>query len=169
MKVRNIILFAICFIAVALVCMFFGALVKHNSEMARIERIPNLALATIDGEVLSLSELTSGQKTAILFFSPDCEFCKKEIDGIIAERNTLSCIQWVFVTISSYEDLSSFLTKFQLNIIPGAKICIEEYPELHMALGVTSPPSLFIYDTNGKLEHYRRGAVSIKTILEWLR
>jgi len=155
--------------AVALGTLFTVALVKHNAELDKIESIPNINLTTIDGEGFCLSENTQCRHTAILFFSTDCEFCRKEIEGIINARETLSGVNWIFVTISVFEELDSFMHEYPLFKIENAKICIEEYPELHMALDVSSPPSLFIYDSNGHIEYYKRGAVSINTILEWLK
>lgn len=152
----------------ALGIMFFLALKKHNTAIAGIKHIPEILLTTIDGDVFNLSELQSKRKTAILFFSTDCEYCRKEIEGIIAAKDSFSGTEWVFVTISSHDDLKSFLLEYPLDSIPGAKVCIEDFPELYIALDVTAPPSIFIYDVNGDIEYYKRGAVSIQTILEWL-
>ena len=104
-----------------------------------------------------------------MFFSPDCEFCRQELKGIIDNRKSFRNVDWVFVTLSPQEELEEFLLEYPLQSVPEARICIEEWPELFGALDVTAPPSIFIYDAEGLLEHYKRGAVSIKTILEWLK
>lgn len=169
MKPKHIILFPIVIIAIALSILFAFALKKHNYELNKIELLPDISLTTIDGEEFSLTASRSERKTAILFFSTDCEFCRKEIKGIIAAKETFLGIDWVFVTISSKEDVDAFLIECPLDIIDGAKVCIEESPDFLFALNITSPPSLFIYDVNGRLENYSRGAISIQTILEWLK
>ena len=169
MKPKHIILGVICVIAVALGIMFYFALERHNTAMAEIKHIPEILLTTIDGEDFYLAEVKPERKTVILFFSPDCEYCRKEIEGIISEKGVFDGIDWVFVTISPLDDLKSFLLEYPLDSLPGAKVCIEDFPELYIALDVTAPPSIFIYDANGDIEYYKRGAVSIKTILEWLK
>lgn len=153
----------------ALVVLFAIALKKHNKELAKIERIPEVALTTINGEEVLLAESKPGWRTAILFFSHDCEFCRKEIEGIIVFKDTFLNTNWIFVTMSPREELDYFLMEFPLENIDGAKVCVENFPELAMALHVTSPPSLFIYNSDGYIEHYKRGVVSIRTILEWLK
>lgn len=169
MKSRHILLAAICVIAMALGGLFAVALRKHNAERTKIERIPEIILTTIDGEEFSLAEMNPGRKVAILFFSPDCEFCRKEVEGIIASKDSFVGVEWVFVTIAPHEELDIFLQEYPLNAIEDTKICIEEFPELFLALDVTAPPSIFIYNSDGHIEHYKRGAVSIRTILEWLK
>lgn len=62
----------------ALGALFFFALKKHNAEMGNIRNLPEMTLVTIDGHEFQLSETRSGRKTAIMFFSPDCEFCRQE-------------------------------------------------------------------------------------------
>ena len=148
--------------------MFFLALRKHHAEVAKIEKIPNITLTTIEGTEIAIAEPTNTRKKAILFFSPDCEFCRKEIEGIISSRDSFQGISWLFITLSSCEELDLFLTQYSLSEMNNANICILKSPEILLALDITSPPSLFIYGLTGELEHYKRGAVSIKTILEWL-
>ncbi len=169
MKTRHIILCAICVAAVALVTLFLCVLKKHNDEIIKIEKIPDICLITIEGKEISLTELNPERKTAIMFFSHDCEFCRKEVEGIIANRDSFDGITWVFVTLSPREELDLFLHEYPLDLIPEAKVCIEDWPDLFIALDVTAPPSLFIYDSEGNLENHKRGAVSINTILEWLK
>lgn len=152
-----------------LVSLFLYALQKHNVESKKIQIMPQIDLYAIDGEKFSLRNLKPLKNTAILFFSPDCEFCQKEINDILANASSLTGIIWIFVTLSSREDLEEFLRVCPIGSIPNARICIEECPQLFTELDVTAPPSLFIYNTDGKLEHHKYGAVSIKTILEWLK
>lgn len=168
MKAKHIILYVICIAAVALGFYFFKALMKHNEKAEKIERIPEITLVTIDGVEFPLAERKRGRRAALLFFSPDCEYCRKEIEGIVANRDSFEKTDWVFITLAPEGDLHEFLLEYPLESVPGAKVVREEWPELFLALDVTAPPTLFIYDSDGRLEHFSRGAVSIKTILEWL-
>lgn len=169
MLYKRILFLVICLMGMTLGFMFIFALRKHNLESAKIERIPNMRFTSIEGNKISLAEQKNWRKKAILFFSPDCEFCRKEIEEIIASQDSFSGIRWLFMTISSREELDFFLEEYPLSEMNGSEICIVESPEILLALDVKSPPSLFIYNSDGHLEHSKHGAVSIKTILEWLK
>lgn len=169
MKLKYIILFALLLAGGVLLTLFFSALHEHRDKVAKIEHIPDVTLVTIDGDTFSLQSQKPSRKTAIMFFSPDCEFCMKELEGIVNARNDFSGIDWVFVTLAQREELDSFLQYYPLETIPGARICIEDKPELLMALDISAPPALFVYNADGYLEQCQRGAVSIQTIIEWLR
>lgn len=122
MKPRYFILVAVGSVAVALGVLFATALKKHNNGLAKIERIPDITLTTIDGEDFSVVGLNPEHKTAILFFSPDCEFCRKELEGVVFYKDSFADIDWVFVTFLPREDLDEFLLEYPLYAIPGAKI-----------------------------------------------
>lgn len=166
---RKIILCAIFAVALVMGVLFFVALQKHNAKTTKIEKLPACSLVTIEAEEFSLATLKPERKTAIMFFSTDCEFCRKEIEGVIANRDLFNGIVWVFVTLSPREELDLFLSKYPLYLIPDAKVCVEEWPEVFLTFDVVAPPSIFIYDRDGNLEHYKHGAVSINTIMEWFR
>jgi len=168
MKIKHIILFVICLIAVTLLGLFFFALNKHNQSKEKISRIPSVELVDIDGETFRLPELLPERKTALLFFSHDCEFCQKEIQGILEEAAFVEGVIWVFVTPSQRDALEVFFSEFPINMIPDAKVCITESADLYASLDVSAPPAIFIYNKKGDLEFYHRGALSIKTIIEKL-
>lgn len=134
-----------------------------------MECIPSAELVTVAGDRFILDELGAVRKTALLFFSPECEYCRKEIEGIIENRSLFDGSVWVFVTMPPVEELWAFMAEYPLDAVSGSKICVDESFELYETFDITAPPSIFIYDADGRLEHYNRGAVSIKTIIEWMK
>lgn len=152
----------------ALGTLLFIEIQKRTEEKVRILQIPHINLITINDEEFSLNRIEPEGKTAILFFSVECEFCRKEIEDILLCSLSLTGVNWVFISISPQEELDIFMLDYPIGTIPNSRICIGNNQELFSLFDVTAPPSLFIYSAAGVLEHYKRGAVPIKTILEWL-
>lgn len=169
MKAKHIILCAIGIIAMVLGWLFFSELSKHRIKAENIRFIPEIELTAIDGSVVSLSKLDGVSKTAILFFSPGCEYCRKEIEGILANKDSFSLTNWVFITLAPREDVDEFMVQYPLGSIPRANVCIAEGPDLYLAMDISSPPTLFIYGADGEILHYQRGAISINVLLDWLK
>lgn len=168
MNCRKFIGIGLCCLAVALFVMFLFALYRHSARMARIKYLPQDTLVSIYGEEFRLDEVQCGSKTALMFFSHDCEFCRKEIEGIVDNAYKMLNVSWVFVTPSPVEDVNVFLGEYYLDKLPYVKICCLNTPDLFVKFDVSAPPALFIYDENGELMKYQKGAVSISEILKWL-
>lgn len=108
-------------------------------------------------------------RTALLFFHPECEYCRKELEGILARHSECRDIQWLFLTLAAAEEVETFLMEYPLESIPDAYILREDWPDNHKLFGVKGPPALFIYDENGKLMARHMGATSIKSLVQELQ
>lgn len=164
MKIRSFILAVVGASALSLIVLFFWALSKHRERASRIGHCPEFAVQCTDGSQFRPTSSNSSP-LVLMFFSPDCEFCQKEIEGIIANVREFQGVRWLFVTISEVDD---FLIDYPIDAIPNASICIDVDGSLMRTFDVTAPPAIFVYDEMGALIGFRRGAVPINTILQWL-
>lgn len=132
--------------------------------------MPEINALTVYGDSLRVNDyLNPTKRTSILFFGPDCEFCQKEIEGIIERNGECRDVQWVFITIAQPEELEPFLNEYPIESIPGAFLLREDFPEMHIRFDVSAPPALFIYDEQGNLMKMHRGATSIRAIVAELK
>ncbi len=137
--------------------------------MAPFQMMPEISVLTISGDSLKVNNvLDTTKRTAILFFGPDCEFCQKEIEGIIKRNGECRNVQWVFITFAQPEELEPFLKEYPIESIPNAFLLREDFPEMHIRFEST-PPDLFIYDEQGTLMKMHHGSSSIKTIVAELK
>ena len=110
--------------------------------------------------------LNPGMNTAIFFFSPECDACRKEINDILQFRNDFRNTQWLFITIAQYEELDRFLNQYPIHLLSGAFLLREDYPINHMLFNVSVPPALFVYDKKGKLITMHKGEILIQSIIK---
>lgn len=167
----------LCLFAVVIIGLFVWALIRYNNQnklervaLSGIENIPEMKALMSDGTSVNLNDKLNHQKrTAILFFSPDCEYCKQEIRGIISRYSECRNVQWVFFTLAQPEEIAAFLNEYHILNIPYSYIIREDWPSLYKKLNIKVPPELFIYDEKGKLIFHHKGATSINTIVEELK
>lgn len=156
--------------AVAIGGLLFWAALRRDSKLEGIAQLPEIKTLTIYGDIFEVADyLDSTKRTALLFFHPECEFCQKEVDGIIARHREMRNVQWLFITLAPTEIVEDFLMEFPLESIPDAYVLREDWPETYKQFGVKGPPALFIYDENGNLMKRHMGATSIKTIVQDLQ
>ena len=170
MKPQNIIRIVVCIAAGIMVCLILWATKRKEQKIAPYRLMPEIRALTISGDSLKVYEaLNKTKRTSILFFGPDCEFCQKEIEGILKRNGECRDVQWVFITIAQPEELKPFLNEYPIESTPNAFLLREDFPEMHIKFGVSAPPALFIYDEHGKLMKMHGGAIPIKTIVEELQ
>lgn len=170
MKPQNVIRTAVCIAAGIMVCLILWAAKRKEQKMDPYRLMPEINALTVFGDSLRVNDyLDPTKRTVIMFFHSDCEFCQKEIEGIIERNGECRDVQWVFITIAQPEELEPFLKEYPIESIPNAFLLREDFPEMHIKFDVTAPPALFIYDEHKKLMRMHRGATSIKTIVEELQ
>ena len=170
MKQRNIARIVLCLLAAVMGVLLCFALSRHNAKYASIKQLPKLKALTLYGDTLDVYEcMDTTKRTALFFFHPECEYCRKELEGILARHSECRNVQWLFITLAPAEEVETFLMEYPLESIPDAYVLREDWPDNHKLFGVKGPPALFIYDENGKLMVRHMGPTSIKTIVQELQ
>lgn len=143
---------------------------EQKKELLEIEQLAEIKALTIYGDLFSSKEVLQPEKrTALLFFHPECEYCRKELEDIIAHHKECRNVQWLFLTLASEERIQDFLLEYPLDSIADAYVLRENWPDTYVRYRVKGPPDLFIYDEHGKLMKHHKGATSIKTIVKELQ
>lgn len=167
---KNIARLTLCLLAVGMGSLLFWAASRHGSKVEGIRQLPDIKVFTIyDDNFDAADYLDSTKRTALLFFHPECEYCRKELEGIIARQKEFRNVQWLFITLAPTEIVEEFLIEYPLESIPDAYVLREDWPDTYKQFGVKGPPALFIYDENGNLMKRHMGATSIRTIVRELQ
>ncbi len=169
MKKKLVIVTVLCLAAGTLAVVFLVTLQRHNLKRARIVQLPAFEARDIEGGTFVSSSLSRYRRSAILFFSPDCEFCRTELKNIVMRGNQWEDVCWLFVTMSDKTTVEDFLMECDVEAIPNSRVVIDEKGSIISLFAVSAPPTLFIYDENLLLIHIGKGATSISTIMEWLQ
>lgn len=157
------------------ILLLFTLLFVHNKsnksiQTEKISILPDFELTSYDGNIYSLKNQKKKYRTIVLFFSPDCELCEKEINDIILNKELFKEVRWLFITQSILaNEMRNFLTLYPLSEIDNSVILLENWPKYNTMYEVSGPPAMFVYDREGKLIHSARGAVSIDVIKKWLQ
>lgn len=170
MKRKNLIRFAFYLLVIVIIGLFIIVVFKQEYSISDVRQLPVIEALTIHGDKFVSSDyLDSSKRTALLFFHPECEYCQKELEGILAQHMACNNVQWLFLTLASEDVLGGFLRDYPLEAIPDAYVIRENWPDTYVQFGVKSPPELFIYNESRKLIKRHKGFTSIKTIVQELQ
>lgn len=171
-RVRRALMWGAGVVSVAMV--LGGVLLAHrrHARLNPIRHIPDFGEAvSMPGETPfhAASELDSALRTAVLFFHPQCTYCKRELSGIVQRHAECRSVQWVFVSLAYGDELLEFLRECPLHKISHAHVIYAEGPWLWQRYSVKAPPALFLYDDTGRLFWWRRSAVPVETLVKQLQ
>lgn len=169
MNKKYVILAVLCLAAGVLVGLFLMELQQHNRRRHQVEKLPVFEAYDLTGQIITSSELPYSRRTAILFFSPDCEYCSTEMEHIATIGSHWDGVSWLFITVSDEETVQDFLLKYPVESIPDSRVLLDTRGEVFALFNVTAPPTLFVYDEKGQLILQKKGAAPISVISEWLK
>lgn len=135
----------------------------------RFPTVPPITLLKSDSTLITKDQLKKNQPVLIMFFSPECNHCQKQMEDILARMDDLKKVQIVLATYRPMEELVSFQDKYKLanyaNIQSGrdTKYFIQPFYK------VKNLPYLALYNKKGNLITTYEGNVSVDKLVEGLK
>jgi len=140
---------------------------QTESEPAykRFPTVPPLNLLKADSTTLTKENLKKDQPTIIMYFSPLCEHCQHQMEDMIQHMDELKSVQIVMATYSPMNDLSDFISKYNLPSYPNILSGRDTKYLLQPFYKIGGLPFQALYDTSGNLITTFEGNVKIDVLL----
>lgn len=138
--------------------------------LSKYQTIPSFNIYTVpDSTSFSNKNLKKNKSFIIMFFSPDCDHCQKEIKELVAYKHELKDIQILMASPSSYGAVKEFYKEYALSEMPNVKLGHDANYALGSIYQLKTFPSIFVYDHTGNLAKAFVGNIGIPAILDALK
>jgi len=132
----------------------------------RFPTLPPFHLLKLDSiTYLTKEDVKKNRKTIIMYFSPDCEHCKHEIESFLADWDKFKDIEIVMATYQPFGEMKEFNTHYRIYEHPNIKMGRDEKFFLPPFFKIKNLPYLALYDKKGNLITTFEGAQKIDTLL----
>ena len=129
--------------------------------------IPAISVNTVpDSTVYTNDNLKKNSPFILMFFSPDCEHCQKEIKELMAYKQELKDVQILMVSSAPYSDIKNFYETFGLTSMPNVRLGQDLNLKLARIYQVRTYPSMYVYDNRGTLAKAFVGNIGVQTIID---
>jgi peroxiredoxin len=130
--------------------------------------IPAFQLPDIYGNTITESSLQKNTSILFLFFNPDCELCREEMEQINLNQAAFAHYPMVFFSTLPADILTLFLD--EINFVPSSNMLflVDENEDLTNKMEVHNSPTSYIYNQQGKLIKRFAGPVKIETLIKYL-
>lgn len=134
---------------------------KRPAELMEGKEAPTFLATTTTGEKVSNDEFKGYPATVLNFVAPNCGFCKKQLPKVESVRAEYEKLGVRFVNMSqtlhetfSKEDALSAYAGIGSNLA----VAIDANNSIGRSFQVTSFPTLFVVDSNGKIVFVKMGS-----------
>ena len=142
---------------------------KKEAE-AKIQSIPQAAFVSLTGENVSLRDFDPKKPLIIVYFHPECDYCKYEAQGIVQNSAAFNNCQLVMITADdSLKRIEQFCNEYNLWEIDNFEVLLDKEKRFKKIFGKAVIPSLYIYDENQKLAKRFLGETKSEAIIAAIR
>ena len=164
MSKKKGLLLAFSLIVVGLLCYLISRIVYKSNQKtnakAAIAQIPNFSHKE--------NVLKTNIPSVFIAFHPECEHCQQEAKRINEKQKELLNINIILFTSATDSLITAFSKKYGLDTLKNVHILLDTGSEMYQKFGVQTIPSVFIYNTEGKLLKLYEGETKIEAILKVL-
>ncbi len=151
---------------------YFGYLaIQKKAEKKQIEsaiqRLPVLSFYTLNQTDFTYKN-SKDKSTLIIYFHPDCEHCQYEVKQLFLNKEQFHKTQILLISPASLTAIKQFNTDYQLDKIEPLKLLWDKDGKFDTYFGISTFPTVLIYDSNNKLRKRYKGEVKIEAILKHL-
>ncbi len=132
-----------------------------------IEQAPVFKIIRVpDSTVFESIQLKKNKPFVLMFFSPDCEHCQKETKELLAYKQELKGLQIIMVSPLSFDLIKNFYQDYGLASMQDVVVGQDANYALGSRYQLRTYPSIFVYDTKGKLAKAFVGNAGVPAILD---
>lgn len=108
----------------------------------------NQSVITIEGDTIETHSRFEGVCSALIFISPACEHCQYETQALLSDHNDKPAnLHLAFLSDVHPDSLKAFASQFHYD--STTVFLWDENGKISQQMGVTSYPTMFLYDTSG--------------------
>lgn len=128
--------------------------------------LPDFDLLLVDSVTkLNTASIPEGHPVVLLYFSPDCEHCQKETEGILKKMDSLQHVQFYFITNDSLVRLQVYNYMYKLYKYPNITLGRDYKYFFPAHFKDAAPPTMVIYDKDKMLVTIIKGEIDSSQIM----
>jgi thioredoxin-related protein len=135
----------------------------------RFPEVPPITLLKSDSGLITKEALRKNHPVILMYFSPECHHCQRQVEDILARMDDLKKVQIVLATYRPMEELIAFANKYKLQQHQNIQIGRDTKYFIQPFYRIKNLPYLALYDKKGKLITTFEGNVNVDRLIEELK
>jgi peroxiredoxin len=145
----------------------FNKIKKTQQKKEFYQTVPSFQLPDINGNIVTDASLQKYSTVLFLYFNPDCDLCREEMEQIKLHQEVFASGEIVFFAASPANTIQRFLQEIDFVPSPNMLFLSDENELLTNKMEVKISPSVYIY-RKGRLYKRFDGPVKVETLIKYL-
>jgi thiol-disulfide isomerase/thioredoxin len=149
---------------VVVLCLFFGAityqLYSDRSNLPKERTLTDVAISSLSGENIYLSELTNGKPAVINAWATWCPFCTKELADFAELQKENPDVN--VIAINRRESTQKNLEYLnEAGLVDSLTFLLDENDEFYKSIGGFAMPETIFVNSDGTIDTHKRGPMNL--------
>ena len=133
----------------------------------KYQTIPSFNIHKIpDSSSYSNKNIQKNKPFIVMFFSPDCDHCQKELKELMVNKKQFKNIPILMLSPANYGEIKKFYKDFSVSKMPNITVAHDDNMTLSKLYQLRTFPTMFVYNRMGRLVKTFISNVSIPDILQ---
>ena len=148
-------------------CMQIFSQTTNNTEFSFLQnsKIPSFSITTADSNSFSNNDLPKGKSVAIIYFRPDCYYCKAKAKFLSERMDSVQNAFFVWVSDYPVAQLHPFIDEFGLGRFSNVCVGQDSHAFLSTYFKATSTPYVAVYNNKGVFSKEFRNGTMVHNII----
>lgn len=143
---------------------------KYRTGKLDISSLPSFDLLSLDSiTAIHTQQINPGNPILLVYFSPDCDHCHRQISGILKKIAQLSTVRIYLFTPMPLSDLKVFVSYYRLDKYKNITVGWDNQYMFYKFYKATEFPCTVIYNSKKQLVKLYRSEVEAETIINSIR
>jgi peroxiredoxin len=164
-KIKKGVIFLFLLVVGALGYQFYRTLQEKEIQSQKIKNLPRFSLYNTQGNLITKKDIDKEEWTVFVFFNSECHFCQEEARQLYNLRDSITKINFLWVSSESQTAIKEFQEKYQLVDQPNITFLQDGDANFTNRCHITATPQFLVYNPEGKLIKNHKGAWRIDNLL----
>jgi len=152
-------------IVIVILCfMIANTVLERENILERITQWPDLQINSLEGETVSTAEIAVDKPTLLYYYHTECIFCQGTFSDLKNHPNLIEEANMIFISDEEPTTINGFLTEMKVTQMPGLLFYQDHDRKVKDFYSIRAVPAIYLYDRDGKLIQFYRGAVGLEEI-----
>lgn len=141
--------------------MIVNNLLDRENIFDRISQWPDLQVNSLKGEPLSMADILDDKPIMLYYFKTECIFCQATFSDLPNYPELTERVNIVFISDEDPVAVRQFLTGMEISELSVPLFYHDYERQVKDFYAIRAVPAIYLYDREGKLIQFFRGAVGL--------
>ena len=144
--------------------MIANTLLDRENILDRITNWPDLQVDTLDGELVSTTDILGDKPVILYYFNTECIFCQETFTDLPNHPELMKEATLLFISDEDPGVISEFITDMGLDGVAEILFYNDSYQQVNDFFAIRGVPAIYLYNKQGELIDLYNGATALTKI-----